>query len=94
MGAYAATAAQLCGPAIVLVASLLPTAAAQRLLPRFALFLQKHKIVVIQALRWAVFQTMALLFKPLLAQMMEMLGHRPVPLQLPLLFQPKNSGLT
>jgi len=37
---------------------------------------------------------MALLFKPLLAQMMEMLGHRPVPLQLPLLFQPKNSGLT
>ena len=27
-------------------------------------------------------------------EMMEMLGHRPVPLQLPQLFQPKSSGLT
>jgi hypothetical protein len=44
MGAYEATAAQLCGPAVVLAVSLLLAAAAQRLLPRFSDFLQKREI--------------------------------------------------
>jgi hypothetical protein len=46
MGAYEATAAQLCGPAIVLSATLLLTAAAKRLLLRVANFLQKHNFDV------------------------------------------------
>lgn len=46
MGAYEATAAELCGPAIVLAASLLLAATAKHLLPRFTDFLQKHKIDV------------------------------------------------
>jgi hypothetical protein len=44
MGAYEAVAAQLCGPAIVVVVSLLLTAAAKRLQPRCAHFLQERKI--------------------------------------------------
>jgi hypothetical protein len=44
MGAYEAAAAQLCGPAIVVVAALLLTAAAKWLQRRFTLFLQKQKL--------------------------------------------------
>ena len=44
MGAYEAEAAQLCGPAIVVVAALLLTAAAKWLQPRCVHFLQKRKI--------------------------------------------------
>jgi hypothetical protein len=62
MGAYEATAAQLCGPAIVLVASLLLTAAAQRLLPRFALFLQRRNIEVRISLRATLINVILLLF--------------------------------
>jgi hypothetical protein len=46
MGAYQATAAELCGPAIVLAASLLIAATAKHVLPRFTDFLQKHEIDV------------------------------------------------
>ncbi len=44
MGAYEAAAAQLCGPAIVVVVALLLTAATKSLQPRCAHFLQKRKI--------------------------------------------------
>jgi hypothetical protein len=62
MGAFEATAAQLCGPAIVLIASLLLTAAAQRLLPRFALFLQKRKIDIRISFRATLINVILLLF--------------------------------
>jgi hypothetical protein len=44
MGAYAAMAAKLCGPAIVFVFSLLLTSAAQHLPPRFINFLSQRNI--------------------------------------------------
>ena len=44
MGAYEATVAQLCGPAIVLSAALLMSANAKRFLPRLSDFLQKNEI--------------------------------------------------
>jgi len=46
MGAYAATAAQLIGPAIVLLVSLLLTLTAKRLKPRLAGFLEKHELKI------------------------------------------------
>ena len=46
MGAYEATAAQLCGPAIVLTAALLLTAAGHRLLPKISHVLQKHNVEI------------------------------------------------
>ena len=62
MGAYEATWMQLCGPAIVLVASLLLTAVAQRMMPRFSNFFHKHKIEVRISLRATTINVILLLF--------------------------------
>jgi hypothetical protein len=78
MGAYAATAAQLCGPAIVLVASLLLTAAAQRLLPRFALFLQKRKIDIRISFRATLINVILLLFSSISSVVFQLITCRTV----------------
>jgi hypothetical protein len=78
MGAYAATAAQLCGPAIVLVASLLLTAAAQRLLPRFALFLQKRKIDIRLSFRATLINVILLLFSSVSSVVFQLITCRRV----------------
>jgi hypothetical protein len=62
MGAYEATAAQLCGPAIVLSATLLLTAAAKRLLLRLANFLQKHNFDVEVSFGATMINVLLLLF--------------------------------
>jgi hypothetical protein len=62
MGAYEATAAQLCGPAIVLASSLLFTAAAKRLLPKISRWLQEHKFNVRVCFRATMINVLLLLF--------------------------------
>ena len=64
MGAYAATVAQLSGPAIVLVVSLLLTAAAKKLMQmqRFTDFLQKRKLDIRISLGATVTNVLLLLF--------------------------------
>jgi hypothetical protein len=78
MGAYAATAAQLCGPAIVLLASLLLTAAAQRLLPRFAPFLQKRKIEIRISFRATLINVILLLFSSISSVVFQLITCRRV----------------
>jgi hypothetical protein len=62
MGAYEATAAQLSGPAIVLVSSLLFTAAAKRLLPKLSSWLQKRKLDIRVCFRATMINVLLLLF--------------------------------
>jgi hypothetical protein len=62
MGAYEATAAQLCGPAIVLTAALLLTAAGHRLLPKISRVLHKHNVEIRISLRVTIINVLLLLF--------------------------------
>ena len=62
MGAYEATAAQLCGPAIVFVSSLLFTAAANRLLPKCSRWFQEHNVNVKVCFRATTINVLLLLF--------------------------------
>jgi hypothetical protein len=62
MGAYEATVAQLCGPAIVLSAALLMSANAKRFLPRLSDFLQKRKIDIKISIGATMINVVLLLF--------------------------------
>ncbi len=62
MGAYEATAAQLCGPTFVLAATLLLNAAGHWLLPKFNHVLQKHHLHIRISLRATLINVLLLLF--------------------------------
>jgi hypothetical protein len=62
MGAYEATAAQLCGPAIVLCVALLLTSAAKHLQPRLANLLQTHELNLTISIGATMINVLLLLF--------------------------------
>ncbi len=62
MGAYEATATQLSGPANVLTAALLLTAAGHWLLPKISHVLQKHDVEIRISLRVTIINVLLLLF--------------------------------
>jgi hypothetical protein len=72
MGAYEATAAQLCGPAIVLAASVLLVAASKWLLPRFSDFFQKRGLDVRISFSATMICVILLLFSSVTAVVFEL----------------------
>jgi hypothetical protein len=78
MGAYEATAAQLIGPGVVLVASMLLTAAAQRLLPRFAHFLRQRKIDIRVSFRATMFNVVVMVLSRVTSVVFQLITCRRV----------------
>jgi hypothetical protein len=73
MGAYEATAMQLCGPFIVLLVSLTFAAAAKRLLPKFSDILQKHKLDIRVSFSATLMNVLQLLFSSVIKVVFELI---------------------